>query len=146
VSIELQSSPSNSARKAKPLQICGVVLRDARRQHLFFPRRRRELETLQLPNNLKYAFATMELRLGLHVLPAKQKADEVGGADWLDLTAQAAERQAVDAGQESALAPVNLSFLFYLRTSVYTDRVELSLKDYTGGFQSEKSPSRFRGR
>src|SRR5439155_15774927 len=62
-----------------------------------------------LADDLEEPVAAMQLRPRLHVLPAEEKAHQVGGGDGLDLPPQAAEGQAVDARQEAALAPLLLA-------------------------------------
>ena len=51
----------------------------------------------------------MHLRTRREVLPAQQEADEVGGRDRLDLAAQAADGQAMDACEDPPVAPLALS-------------------------------------
>ena len=43
---------------------------------------------------------------GVDVLPGEEEAHEVGGGDRLDLGAQAVQRVAMDAREQSAIAPL----------------------------------------
>ena len=90
------------------LEIRRIVQIDARRQHVALPRRRRQLDALQLRDDLRDPVALVQLRARLHVLPAQQEADEVGRRDRFDLLAQPADGEAMDARQEATLAPVGL--------------------------------------
>src|SRR5204863_482356 len=102
--VGLEAASDHRTRETEAVEIGGVVARDARRQHLSLPGARRQLEPLQLADDLEEPVAAVELRPRLHVLPAEEEAHQVGGGDGLDLPAQAAEGQAVDARQEAALA------------------------------------------
>ena len=59
---------------------------------------------MQLLEDLEKAVDAVELRAAGHVLPAAEEAHEVGCADGLDFLAQAAEGEAMDAGDDAAMA------------------------------------------
>ena len=52
--------------------------------------------------------APLHLILAGHMLPVQQEAQEIGGADRLDVRAQAAQRVAMDAREQAAVAPLEL--------------------------------------
>ena len=87
VRAQAQAAPCHLACQAQVLEIGGVVEVDARREHVALPRRRRQLQSLQLRDHLRDAVALVQLRPRLHVLPAQQEAHEVGGGHRLDLLA-----------------------------------------------------------
>jgi hypothetical protein len=60
---------------------------------------------VELSDHLRQPFPTVELGTRRDVLPAKQEAHEIGDRDRLDLAPQAANGEAMDAGQQPTLAP-----------------------------------------
>ena len=72
------------------------------------PRGGGEFGALQLADDLQRAIHAVQLRAGREVLPAIQESVELGGGDGLDLAAQAADGEAVDARQQAAVAPFEL--------------------------------------
>src|SRR5207247_5067411 len=89
-----EAAPRHRTREAEAVEIGGVVAGDACRQHLGLPGARRQLEPLELADHLEETVAAVELRPRLHVLPAEEKAHQIGGGDGLDLAAEPAEGQA----------------------------------------------------
>src|SRR5207248_10939299 len=68
-----------------------------------------QLETLELADDLEETVAHVQLRAGLHVLPAEEEAHQIGRAHRLDLATETAEGQPVDAGEQPTLAPFLLA-------------------------------------
>src|SRR5581483_7411128 len=93
------------AREAEAVEVGGVVARDARGEHVLFPGAGGQLEPLELAHDREQALPAVKLRAGVDVLPAQQKAHQVGRAHRLDLAPQRPQREAVDAGEEPPLAP-----------------------------------------
>ena len=100
---------ATSPERQRSSRFSGAVLGDAAAQHALFPRRRRDLEALQLADDLHDAIRAVQLRAGRDVLPARQELMELRGGDRLDLAAQAAQSQVMNAGQDAAVAPFDLA-------------------------------------
>ena len=100
-----QAAPADGAGQAKLIERVGIVVGDAARQNVALPGVGGNFETLQLAQNFKRAAFAAELRSGRDVLPAQQPAHELRGRDRLDLLAQRGDREAMDAGEQAALAP-----------------------------------------
>ena len=83
-----------------------MVPRDARRQHVGFPRAGRHLEALQLRDGRGQSGAAFALRSRGHMVPAQQKPHEILSRHRLDLAAQALLRVDVNAQQQPARAPL----------------------------------------
>ena len=89
----------------------GIVVRDARWKQGSLPLHGRSFEAFELMEGSHYALFAAELRLRREVLPAKQPAHVDSGRDRLDLLARGGEREAVDALQDAAFAPLDLVVL-----------------------------------
>ena len=88
------------------VEVCCIVILHTLRQDLSFPGIGRNLEALQLTHNLKQtAFAT-ELGAGRDMLPPRQPAHELRGSGGLDLLPQYDQREAMNARQQTAIAPL----------------------------------------
>src|SRR5439155_3804349 len=103
-----ETPPGHAARKAELVELLGPIVPDARRQHVVFPAGGRELEAFQLLDGRRQAFHALHLIFAGGVLPVEQEAQELGCADRLDLGAQLVERVAMDAGEQPAVAPLEL--------------------------------------
>src|ERR1019366_6123963 len=102
-----QAAPSHRACQAKLIEVCGIVVRDSAREHKPFPRARRNFKALQLPDHFERPMFAPHLSTWSNVLPAKKPIHELGWCDRLNLLAQGCHRQAMDASQETALAPLS---------------------------------------
>jgi hypothetical protein len=100
-----EASPGDLAGEGELVQPLALVAADARGQEARLPGRGRRLEPRELLDRRRHAARALELVGGVHVLPGGQEVQELGGGDGLDLLAQAVERVAVDAGQETPVAP-----------------------------------------
>ncbi len=69
------------------------------------PRAGGNFVAVELPDHRGESFGTLQLLLACDVLPVQEKTHEIGGADRLDLGAQAVERIAVNAREQPAVAP-----------------------------------------
>jgi hypothetical protein len=67
------------------------------------------LGTLQLAQHLGHRLRATQALVRRQVLPVEQKTHEVLQADRFDLAAQALDRVAVDARQQMAFAPLQVS-------------------------------------
>ena len=99
-----EPSPHDFSGQAQAVEQLRIVVRDATRQHTRFPGRGRNLVALQLAQDLKQSVGSMQLRSRREMLPAAEKPHEIGGGHRLDLFAQAAQRHAMNAGQDAAVA------------------------------------------
>ena len=100
-----QTAPANFARQAKLVEDQRVVAGDSTRQDLRLPRIGRRLESLQLPDDFQDAAFGIHLRPRGKVLPAEQPAHELSSRNRLDLPAQSAECEPMNARQKPAVAP-----------------------------------------
>ena len=103
-----QTAPGHPAAEAQTVELFGRVVGHPRRQNVAFPGGRGSLEAFQLLDHRSQSFGAAHLILARHVLPMQQEAQEVGGADRLDLCSQAAQRIAMDAREQAAVAPLEL--------------------------------------
>src|ERR1019366_606052 len=104
-----QAAPSHHACQAKLIEVRGIVVRDSAREHKPFPRARRNFKALQLPDHFERAMFAPHLSTWSNVLPAKKPIHELGWCDRFNLLAQRRHRQAMDASQQTALAPLGLN-------------------------------------
>lgn len=100
-----EASPAYCARKAKLVQNRWIEIGDAAFEDLSFPGISGGFITLKLTNRFEGAALAEKLRAWNDVLPAKQPVHELGGSYGLDLLAEPAEREFVNAGEQAALAP-----------------------------------------
>src|SRR5439155_5836934 len=94
-----QPAPRERPRETEALQIARIVASDAGGEDVRLPGARGKLEPLELTDHLVETVAPMELRAGVHVLPAKEEAHQVGDGHRLDLAPETTERQPVDASE-----------------------------------------------
>src|SRR5262245_41227079 len=78
------------------------------RQHVALPVCRRDLVPLQLLDDLKCARDAVKLGARRQMLPGKQESQEIRGRDRRNFLTQAAERETVDASEQTAIAPLDL--------------------------------------
>src|SRR5256885_901945 len=100
-----ESAPPNRTCEAELIEVRRIVVAQPLRQDLPLPSVRGDLKALQLPYNFPQSSLSAKLRAGGDMLPARQPAHELGGSGGFDLLAQHAEREAMDAGQQSPVAP-----------------------------------------
>ncbi len=101
-----EPSPGHLAGEAEGVEHAGLVAGEPRGEDLPLPGARRRMEPLELADDLGEAARSVEPRARRGVLPAEEEAHQVGAGDGLDLAAQAPQREPVDAGQQSPVAPV----------------------------------------
>lgn len=106
------AAPSNGAGEAESVQVGGVVVGDACGEERAFPLDGGGLEAFELGEGVEDAFFAGELRLdsvqGREVLPTQEPTEIDGGGDGLDLLAEYAEGEAVDALEKAAVAPFDV--------------------------------------
>ncbi len=100
-----QSRPDRPAGEAQIVEPGELVVGEAHRQDLRLPRRGGRLESLQLADDRVERIRSLAALVLGHVLPAEQEAHEILRRHRLDFLAQAADRVAMDAGQQRAVAP-----------------------------------------
>ena len=101
-----QAPPADAAREAERVEPRRIVADDARRKDRALPGAGRRFEALKVGDHARQARLAVELAAGPDVLPAEEEAQEVGGADRLDLAAQAVEHVPVDAREQAPIAPL----------------------------------------
>src|SRR5260370_25044621 len=105
-----RTAGSDRAWQAQLIEVRRIVVGDSACQHKTFPRARRNLKTLQLANHFKSAVLSPNLCARSDVLPAQKPSHELRRRDWGDLLAQGCDRQAMNARQQTPLAPLSLGF------------------------------------
>ena len=98
-----QTRPPGETLSVEPRRL--VVL-EAGRQDLGFPRPRGRLEPFHLSQNDRERLRPLQTRLFVNMLPGEQEAEKIARGDGVDLRAQAPDRVTVDAGQQAAVAPL----------------------------------------
>ena len=104
-----QARPHHFARQAQLIEKLGLIVRDRAREHVRLPGGRRNLVALKLLDDLQRAVDAVQPASGQHVLPAIKELLELRGGNRLDFAAQLPERQAMDARQDAAIAPLDCS-------------------------------------
>src|ERR1700691_1103086 len=104
-----EPAPGYFTSETKVVEIFGVVARHPRGQNLLLPRRRGEFASLHLAHDLQRAVDAMQLRARIEVLPAPEERVEFRRGDGLDLAAQPPDGEPMDARQQSAVAPFELT-------------------------------------
>ena len=104
-----QPRPQRAAGGAQLVEPARRVVGHPRRQQLGLPRRRRRLVAFELRQHAGERVGPADAAARRDVLPLEQEAREIARLDRLDLAPQAAERVAMDARQQMALAPLDRS-------------------------------------
>jgi hypothetical protein len=76
---------------------------------LLFPGIRWRFKTLQLLQGFQRSALAEEARFRSEVLPTEQPAHELRGVHGLNLFAQSAQREAVNAREQAAVAPLRFT-------------------------------------
>jgi hypothetical protein len=105
---EAEAGPGDVTGEAEFIEPGALVGGDAGGEDVALPGDGGDVEALELGNGFEEATLAFVLGAGGDVLPAQEEAREVLDGDGLDLLAEAVEGEAVDAGEEAAIAP----FLF----------------------------------
>ena len=101
-----QPAPHDLAREAQLIEPLRIVAVQARRQDLALPRAGGGLEALQLLEHAAEPVGADQLRATRDALPPQQEPHQRRRAHRLDLAAQLRERQAMDAREHAAVAPL----------------------------------------
>src|SRR5712691_10265329 len=124
-----QAAPADCAGEAELIEQLGLVVGNAARENLALPGICGSFEALQLLQRFQQPALAEELRAGRDVLPSEDPVHELGGRYGGDLLAQLAERQAMNAGEEAALAPFEL-----MRGGMR----EVAAEDCAAGFEAKQ--------
>src|SRR5262249_56541174 len=100
-----QRHPRHLPRQAAVVEPRRLVAGEPRRQDLALPSPGRRLESLELGDYGIDGIRPLHARVGRDALPGQQEAQDVARRDRLDLRPQPLDRVAVNAGEQSALAP-----------------------------------------
>src|SRR3569833_1501226 len=128
-------APHDLPGKTELVEIRRVVIPNAAVEDLALPCRCGNFVTLQLPDDLQRAFGAVQLRARRHVLPAAEEAVQVERADRFDFATQTAERHVMNAGEDTAITPLDFAIPFSYR--------ETSLEDLPLAFDSGERPIDF---
>ena len=102
-----------SPEKQSSIEKLGIILGDSVRENLRFPSGGGDFIPLQLPDNLKSAIGAVQLSAARDMLPGLQEAFEIERRHGLDFAPQAANGGAMDARQDTAVAPFQLALLCF---------------------------------
>ena len=100
------AAPGEDAGEAEVVEPLGLVVGDAGGEEGALPLDGGGFEAFELLDGGEDGFFAGELGVGGEVVPVEQPAHEDGGGDGLDLLAEGAEGEAVDALEDAALAPL----------------------------------------
>src|SRR5271169_4070401 len=122
----------------------GIVVGDSAGEHKSLPRAGGNLKPLQLADHFERAMLSAHLRARSKMLPAQKPGHELRCSYRLDLLAQSGDGQAMNAGQQTTLAPLGLGFLrngcrwkriIFTRSS----GAEVAAQNGSAGFHAEQS-------
>lgn len=102
------AAPADRAREAEVVEPGGGVDGDACGEQGALPLDGGGFETFELREGVEEPVFAGELGVGREVLPAEEPAHVGGGGDGLDAFAEGGEGEAVDALEESAVAPLDV--------------------------------------
>src|SRR5690348_11664164 len=106
-----EPAPTDSAGKAQTIEMGRVVFAHTLPQDLPLPSIRGNLESLKLAQYFQQTAFAVELCSRSDVLPSWQPAHELRRSRWLDLLAQGAKRKAMNARQQSPIAPLRRAIM-----------------------------------
>ena len=106
-----EPAPHDLPAQAQLIEPLRIVAVQPRRQDLALPRTGRSLEALQLLEHAPEPIRTDQLRAARHALPAQQEPHQRRRAHRFDLAPELRERQAMDAREHAAIAPLGLGEL-----------------------------------
>jgi hypothetical protein len=101
-----RASPRCAPGDALRIKPGRLILRDAGWKDLCLPCVCRRFKPLQGGKRRGQCIRSLQSRFLRHLLPCKQESEEISRSDRLDLGAQALDRIMVDAGKQSAVAPL----------------------------------------
>ncbi len=101
-----QSRPSDLASQTECVEPNRLVPLEPGRQHVAFPGARRQIQAIELRDHRTQAFDAVEAARRLDMLPPEKEAHELGRAHRRDLGPQTVQRVAVDACEQSSVAPL----------------------------------------
>jgi hypothetical protein len=103
-----EAGPYEAASEALLIKPGGLVFGDSRRKDLGFPCASGRFEALELTEDGGHGVWPFHTSIGRNSLPLKEEAQEIAGLDGLNFGAQAFDSVAMDAREESTLAPLVL--------------------------------------
>ena len=131
-----EATPADCSVETKLIEDFWIVIRDAARQDLALPGVCRSFVALQLAQSFESAAFTEELGSGGEMLPAEEPAHKLRGIDGLNFVAKPAEGEAVNAGEQAAIAPFDFG-----RRRIG----EFAAQNGAAGFEAEKRLVNFVG-
>ena len=103
-----QPTPGDLPRETQAVEPQRVVLAEPGRKHVGFPGTRGHFVAIEQLEHRAEPFRSLGPGVRCDALPPQQEPHEVRRRDRLDLLAQPVERVAMDAGEQTALAPLQL--------------------------------------
>src|SRR5215470_10562478 len=100
-----EASPTDRTGQAELIEPLGIVIGDTPCEDLPLPCVGGNFESLELSEDFERGTLTLRLRSRGDMLPAQEPAHELSGRDRLDLLAKRGDRQAMNAGEQAAVAP-----------------------------------------
>ena len=119
--VRRNAAPANDSGETKVVEPARIVVGNPRRKQGALPLNRRSFETFELLDRRQHTFFAAELRLRSDVLKVEQPAQEYRRRDRLDLFAQRAQREPMNALQDAPLAPLDLVHRFVGRLRMFED-------------------------
>jgi hypothetical protein len=102
------ATPANGSGETECIKVAGIVVGDAGGQEAAFPLAGGGFEAFELVKRLEDTFFSAELGLRSEMLPVEKPSQVNRRSDGFDLLAEGTEGEAVDALEDSALAPLDL--------------------------------------
>ena len=126
-----EPGPHDLTRQTQAVEKFGLVAGDPPRNHFGLPGGRGYFVALELFDDLERAVDAVETAAGHQVLPAKEESLELRCGDRFDFAAKRAESEAMDTGEDAAVAPLKP-----IRGQIW---VEVPAHDLAFGFQMQQS-------
>ena len=103
-----QAAPSDRSSQAEIVQGRRIVVGNAPLENFAFPGIGGRFVALQLAQDFQHSAFSEGQRSGSNVLPARQPAHELRRRHRFDLLAEFSDREAVNSGKQSSLAPLDV--------------------------------------
>ena len=127
-----EATPTDRTVQAELVEISGIVIADTAGENVTLPRVGGKFKSLQLAKDFEESAFAPGFGAGRDVLPTQEPTHELGLAYRLDLFAQSAEGEPMNAGEESAIAE-------FSRWSLVASRwTENTAENGAGGLEAKK--------
>ena len=123
-----EASPTGDAHEAEAVERGTVVVGDAAGENVALPGAGGDFKALQLAQSFQQSVLAAQVGAGREMLPAQQPVHELGRRYWLNLLSEGCDREAVNAREQAAVAPLDDA----------GGAAEMAAEDGSGGFQAQE--------